>query len=45
MKNFIKFIVWLSSGAVFAWFASQLAARERKGIKVKINSKDRDFYR
>lgn len=40
--NFIKFIVWLSTGAVIGWFASRMVERERVSSKVKITLSDLD---
>lgn len=40
--NFIKFIVWLSAGAIIAWFASRMVESERRSSKVKMTSNDGD---
>jgi hypothetical protein len=40
--NFIKFIVWLSAGAIIGWFASRMVERERRNLKEAMTSSDGD---
>jgi uncharacterized membrane protein YeaQ/YmgE (transglycosylase-associated protein family) len=40
--NFIKFIVWLSAGAIIGWFASRMVEKERRNSKVKTTSSEGD---
>jgi uncharacterized membrane protein YeaQ/YmgE (transglycosylase-associated protein family) len=38
--NFIKFIVWLSAGAIIGWFASRMVDIERRQAAEKTISID-----
>jgi uncharacterized membrane protein YeaQ/YmgE (transglycosylase-associated protein family) len=40
--NFIKFIVWLTTGAIVGWFASRMVDNERRHTSEKVILSNRD---